>query len=78
MKANVIGATLCTIRTELGMSQKALAGKIGVSQAQITRLEKGRQGFRSGTVVKLAKALKVPPFRFFMTDKEWAKWQGRK
>ena len=46
-----------------------------MSQAQISRLENGQQGFRSGALVKIAKALKVPPFRLFMTDKEWQKWK---
>ena len=75
MKAKDIGATVKAIRTELGMTTTALAKKVGISQAQISRLENGQQGFRSGTLVKLAKALKVPPFRLFMTDKEWAKWK---
>ncbi len=78
MKPKDIGATVRTIRTELGMTTTALAKKVGISQAQISRLENGQQGFRSGTLVMIAKVLKVPPFRLFMTDKEWAKWKGRK
>ena len=75
MKAKDIGATVKAIRTELGMTTTKLAEKVGISQAQISRLENGQQGFRSGTLVRLAKALKVPPFRLFMTEKEWAKWK---
>ena len=75
MKAKEIGATVKAIRTELGMTTIKLAAKVGISQAQISRLENGQQGVRSGTLVKLAKALKVPPFRLFMTEKEWAKWK---
>ena len=56
------------------MSTTALAAKVGISQAQVSRLENGQQGFRSGTLVKLAKALKVSPFRLLMTDVEWGKW----
>ena len=78
MKPKNIGATVRTIRTELGMTTTDLAKKVGISQAQISRLENGQQGFRSGTLVKIAKVLKVAPFRLFMTDKEWAKWKGRK
>ena len=73
-----IGKTVRTRRTELGITTTALANKVRISQAQISRLENGLQGFRSGTLVKIAKALKVPPFRLFMTDKEWAKWSGKK
>ena len=77
MKAKEIGSTVKDLRTELGMTTTDLAKKVGISQAQISRLENGQQGFRSGTLVKIAKALKVPPFRLFMTDKEWAKWKKR-
>jgi len=75
VKAKDIGATVKAIRTELGMTTTKLAEKVGISQAQISRLENGQQGFRSGTLVKLAKALKVPPFRLFMREKEWSKWK---
>ncbi len=57
------------------MTQRTLARKAGGSQAQLTRLENGQQGFRSSTLVKIAKALKVPPFRLLMTDKEWVQWK---
>ncbi len=75
MKAKDIGATVRAIRSELGLTTTGLADKVGISQAQVSRLENGLQGFRSGTLIKIAKALKVPPFRLFMTDKEWAKWE---
>ena len=78
MKAKDIGATVRELRTQLSITTTGLAKKVGISQAQISRLENGQQGFRSGTLVKIAKALKVPPFRLFMTDKEWAKWSRRK
>lgn len=78
MKAKEIGATLRALRTELGMTTTDLARKVGISQAQVSRLENGLQGFRSGTVVKLANVLKVPPFRLFMTEKDWANWTRRK
>jgi len=74
VKAKDIGATVKAIRTELGMTTTALATKVGISQAQISRLENGQQGFRSDTVGRLAKALKIPPFRLFMTTAEWRKW----
>ena len=73
-----IGKTVRAIRTDKGLVTTKLATMVGISQAQISRLENGQQGFRSGTLVKIAKALKVPPFRLFMTDKEWAKWSGKK
>ena len=75
---NSIGSTVKALRAELGMTTTDLAKKVAISQPQISRLENGQQGFRSGTLVRIAKALKVPPFRLFMTDKEWAKWKKAK
>ena len=77
-ETNGIGSTMKALRAESGMTTTRLAEKVDISQAQISRLENGRQGFRSGTLVRIAKALKVPPFRLFMTDKEWAKWKRAK
>ena len=71
---NGIGARVKTLREVGGLTASRLAQKVGISQAQISRLENGQQGFRSQTLVKIAKALKVPPFRLFMTEKEWEKW----
>ncbi len=70
-----IGMTVRALRAERGLSGTKLGDMVGVSEAQISRLENGLQGFRSPTLVKIAKALKVPPFRLLMTDKEWAKWK---
>ena len=78
MEPKDIGATVRAIRSELGMTGIKFAAKVGISQGQISRLENGRQGFRSDTLVKIARALKVPPFRLFMTDKEWARWKKGK
>jgi transcriptional regulator with XRE-family HTH domain len=78
VKAKDIGLTVKTLRGALGMTTTELAKKVGISQAQISRLENGQQGFRSGTLVKIAKTLRVPPFRLFMTEKEWKRWSGKK
>ena len=71
-----IGRTVRTRRTERGLTTTQLAAKVGISEAQISRLETGLQGFRSSTLMKIASALKVPPFRFFMTDAEWMKYSA--
>lgn len=52
------------------MSITKLTEKIGVSQAQISRLENGERGFRSDVIGRMAKALKRPAFFFFMTSEE--------
>lgn len=47
-------------RTELGLSQRALAQRVGVSDAYITQLEtRGRINPSLAVLKKLAKALKV-------------------
>lgn len=48
------------IRLSRGMTTTTVGQKVGVSQAQISRLENGQQGFRSSTLEKIAKVLKVP------------------
>ncbi len=77
-EVNGIGARVKALRQERGLTGARLAEKVGICGAQISRLENGRQGFRSGTLVRIAKALKVPPFRLFMTDREWARWKRRR
>jgi HTH-type transcriptional regulator, competence development regulator len=50
-----------TLREEKGLSQKALATRIGVSDAYITMLETGKRKNPSLDILKkLAKALGVP------------------
>lgn len=73
-EVNGIGAKVKALREAGGLTASRLAQKVGISQAQISRLENGQQGFRSQTLAKIAKALKVPPFRLFMTEEEWEKW----
>jgi len=59
-----LAAIGCRVR-ELQKQRRAtgteLARAIGISQAQVSRLESGLQGFRSEVLVRLAHALKVKP-----------------
>ena len=57
-----IGERVRTIREAKGITTTELAQMVGMSQAQISRLENGKQGFRSATLSKIADALhaKVP------------------
>jgi len=63
-----IGARVSALRQERGTTMTDLARRVGISQAQVSRLENGLQGFRSGTLMKIAKALGRPPFYFMMND----------
>lgn len=52
-------------RERLGISQKALAEKVGISQSFLCDIEQGRCKPSIDTAVRLAKALKVKDIRFF-------------
>ena len=66
------------MRQQLGMTTTQLARRVGISQAQISRLENGLQGFRSTTLFKIAKALGKEPFYFLMNDKQWNAYEKGK
>lgn len=51
---------LRTLRLKKGLTQDALAKKIGVSRGYLARLEMGRHDPPLSRVEKLAKALRVP------------------
>ena len=70
MNHKLIGRKISRLREELGITTTALAKKVNLSQAQISRLENGKQGFRSKTLVKLAGALGVKPLYFFLDEDE--------
>lgn len=45
---------------------RELAGITGLSQGQMSRLENGRQDFRSETLIRIAEALGVEPCRLLL------------
>lgn len=45
-----------------GMTRKQLADKSNVSESSIARLERGDPGVSIGTMVRLARVLKIPDF----------------
>ncbi len=61
----LLGRKLSRLRKQHALSTVELAKKAGLSQPQISRLENGKQGFRSATLSRLAKALDVTPAYFF-------------
>lgn len=64
--SETIGERVSNLRNRYGITTMELARKVGVSQAQISRLENGRQGFRTVTLEKIADALGVHLIYFFM------------
>lgn len=52
-----LGAAIRRHRKERELTQVQLAEKVGIDQANITRLERGKQGFDSETIFNIAQAL---------------------
>jgi len=58
--AYTLAKRLKQLRAEKGLTQAALARRAGVTLSYIGRLEIGRHDPQLSTLIKLAKALKVP------------------
>jgi len=63
-----IGSKIRTVRQQKRLTTIKLAEMVGVSQAQISRLEMGKQGFRTSTLTRIAQALELPPSYFLDRD----------
>ncbi len=70
MDQKAIGKKIRELRSKMGLTTVTLAKKVRLSQAQVSRLENGLQGFRSATLLKFAKVLGVPPIYFFVEGEE--------
>lgn len=57
------GANLRAVRLEAGLSQQRLGSACRLHRTEISLLERGAREPRLGTVVRLARALDVPPAR---------------
>ena len=68
MDNRTIGLKITRLRETQGLTTTQLAEKVGLSQAQISRLENGKQGFRSATLSRIASALDVHPGFFFLDN----------
>ena len=56
-----IGAAVRKRRDAIGMTQKALAERTGLSRTSITNIERGGQALLVHQLLELAKALRVTP-----------------
>ena len=70
MDQKAIGKKIRELRSRMGLTTVTLAKKVRLSQAQVSRLENGLQGFRSATLLKFARVLGVPPIYFFVEGEE--------
>jgi transcriptional regulator with XRE-family HTH domain len=70
MDPKAIGRKVRELRSKMGLTTVTLAKKVRLSQAQVSRLENGLQGFRSATLLKFCRVLEVPPIYFFVEGQD--------
>ena len=73
MHSKEIGQKVRTLRSRMGLTTVTLAKKVRLSQAQVSRLENGLQGWRSATLIKFAKVLGVSPASLLVEGDEVSK-----
>jgi transcriptional regulator with XRE-family HTH domain len=59
--AEAFGAVLQELRTQRGLTQEALALEAGTERSHISALERAEKGPSLPTILRLARALDVPP-----------------
>ena len=70
-----IGPLIKRMREAKEMSREQRAKKAQVTYACILGIENGQNdSIRTRTAYKIARAFRVPVFRLFMTEVEWAKF----
>ena len=77
MTSDDIGRTIRKVRLERGLSQKDVRLRCGLCESVVSRMEAGYVSNWPQNILKVAGALRVRPFRFFMTDEEWRRWEGK-
>lgn len=65
-----IGARVRELRKELGISQEGLAERAHTSPVYLSRIESGKQKPSVQTLNKLARAMDIPLYAFFMWGTE--------
>jgi len=56
-----LGSNLRAARKKLGLTQEQVAERSGVHVTEISRMEAGKRDPQVSTLLKLAKAVEVPP-----------------
>lgn len=71
---NVNGTKIRELRKAAGLSQKEVAGPVGVSQAMVSQIESGRRTCSRDTADAIAKALGCSPKE--ITGSPHSRWRG--
>ena len=58
-----LGSNLREARTKLGLTQEDVAERSGVHATEVSRIEAGKRDPQVSTLLRLAKAVEVPPGR---------------
>ena len=58
--AEIVGKNILYRRKEIGLSQKELAGKLGITQDALTRMEKGRIAPKMSRLADITSVLQIP------------------
>lgn len=62
----IIGEAVLKFRDKTGLSQEALAERANIHPNYVGRIERGECAPTVEILVRIAKALKVPPYKFFL------------
>ena len=65
-KAQLVGARIRLVRLEKGLPQNEVAARIGISQAYLSNIEKGRNNITLENLLKLHEVLDCPMSSFFV------------
>lgn len=60
-----LGSNLRAARKKLGLTQEEVAERSGVHATEVSRIEAGKRDPQVSTVLRLAKAVEVPPGQLF-------------
>ena len=56
----LLGDTIRTFRKQRGLTQRALAARVGLASTYVSAIERGQRNITIGTLLHIAAALEVP------------------
>ncbi len=64
----VIAKNLRGYRLKRGLTQEALAGRVGIGPNHLARIERGEEGLTLERWAKISKALKIEPYLLLVSE----------